>query len=258
MKIARKPIIGGNWKMHTTLDSARNLAQSIASGASDVASAVDVVLFPPVPYMQQVGEILRGSPIGLGVQNAYPEKNGAFTGEIGLEMLQDLHISHVLIGHSERRHVIGESDELIRRKLRFMLDAGLNVVLCIGETLEQRERDEVEQVNLDQLDVALDGVPAEQIDRLIIAYEPVWAIGTGRTATPDDAQTVHRLIRHWLAGRYTEIVGDSIRIQYGGSVKPDNAMALFAQPDIDGFLVGGASLKEADFLAIVRAAIPSA
>jgi triosephosphate isomerase (TIM) len=253
MTSARKPIVGGNWKMNTTFETAHALARAVAGGAGELAASIDIVIFPPLPYVRHVRELLRESPVGLGVQNLYPERNGAFTGEVGLEMILDLRASHVLIGHSERRHVIGESNDLIQRKLRVVLDAGLTAVLCIGETLEQREAGKTESVNLAQLDHALEGIPTEQLDRLVIAYEPVWAIGTGRTATPDDAQTVHRTIRLWLQDRYTESVGGSIRIQYGGSVKPDNAAALFAQPDIDGFLVGGASLTDADFLAIAHA-----
>jgi len=253
MTMSRKPIIGGNWKMNTTLAEAKSLARAVADGAGPLVESCEVALFPPFPFLAHVGEILADSPIGLGAQNAYPERSGAYTGEIGLDMLQDLRVGHVLVGHSERRHVIGERDDLIRQKLRVLLDGGFNVVLCIGETLEQREAGDTERVTLGQLESALDGASPEQLDRLVIAYEPVWAIGTGRTATPDDAQTVHAALRQWLNRRYTDSVGMSIRIQYGGSVKPDNATALFAQPDIDGFLVGGASLKDTDFLAIVRA-----
>jgi len=258
MTMARQPIIGGNWKMNTTLESAQALGRAVAASTGELTRSCDVVLFPPFPYVHHVGEILRSTPIGLGVQNAYPEPHGAFTGEVGLDMLRDLGVSHVLLGHSERRHVIGESEDLIQRKLATILEFGLTAVLCIGETLAQREAGETERLTLAQLESALKDVPGDQLDRLVIAYEPVWAIGTGRTATPDDAQTVHGSVRQWLNSRYTETIGETIRIQYGGSVKPDNAEALFAQSDIDGFLVGGASLNDADFLAIIRASMQRA
>jgi triosephosphate isomerase len=253
---ARTPIVGGNWKMNTDLAGAVELADDVVAGCDreQMIRDCDVVVLPPFPYLQAVGKTLGHSGVLLGAQDVYHEANGAYTGEISAEMLVDLHVSVVLTGHSERRHVIGEDDELVNLKTIAALDASLWVILCIGETLDQREAGETETVVLGQLRAGLADVPAEQMRQVVIAYEPVWAIGTGRNATPGDAQAVHAAIRRELAGLYDDGVASSTRIQYGGSVKPGNAAELFAQPDVDGFLVGGASLKAEDFLAIVKAA----
>lgn len=250
----RKPIIGGNWKMNTNLASATQLADALTGSLHDVGDC-DIVIFPPFPYLPAVGERLRGSRITLGAQDVYHEDNGAFTGEISTAMLTDVGVQSVILGHSERRHVIGEDDELINRKLLAALKAGLQAVLCLGETLEQRETGRTEQVVLSQLEAGLEGVDSEQMHRVVLAYEPVWAIGTGRTASPDDAQKVHAALRTAVSSRYDGTIADSIRIQYGGSVKSTNAAALFAQPDIDGGLIGGASLDAGEFGAIVRAGV---
>jgi len=249
----RRPIVGGNWKMNTDLASATELSDDIVAGLAGMDQSSDIALYPPFLYLQMVGKTLGHHPILLGAQDVWPELNGAFTGEVSTAMLNDLDVESVLVGHSERRHVIGEDDALIARKLGASLAADLCGVLCVGETLEQRESGQTEAVVLGQLEAALAEVDVESAGRLlVIAYEPVWAIGTGRTASPEDAQQVHAAIRQWLAQRYDGPTSQAIRIQYGGSVKPGNAAELFAQPDIDGFLVGGASLNADDFLAIVR------
>lgn len=254
--VHRTPIVGGNWKMNTDLASAVELADDVVAGCDrdKLIQVCDVAVFPPFPYLQAVGKTLGHSGLLLGAQDVYHESNGAFTGEVSAEMLVDLNVHIVLAGHSERRHVIGEDDELINLKTTAALDAGLWVILCVGETLTQREAGETEQVVLQQLELGLADVPVEQMRQVVIAYEPVWAIGTGRNATPGDAQAVHAAIRTELARLYDGATADMTRIQYGGSVKPGNATELAAQPDIDGFLVGGASLKSEDFLAIVKAA----
>lgn len=251
----RMPFVGGNWKMNTDLASAVELADDVNAGCAELIQHVDVALFPPFPYLLPVGKALGHGGVILGAQDVYHEPDGAFTGEVSVDMLTDLSVNVVLTGHSERRHILGEDDDLVNRKTLAALDGALWVVLCIGETLEQRERGETDAINLRQLRAGLEGVPPEQATRqVIIAYEPVWAIGTGRTATPDDAQAAHRVIRGELASLCGHEAAQMIRIIYGGSVKPSNAAALAAQPDIDGFLVGGASLKADEFIAIVRAA----
>lgn len=253
----RRPIVGGNWKMHLRRDEAVRLAQAVASGAT--ATNTDIILFPPFVYLDAVSAALRASqsPIALGAQDASWAPDGAMTGEISTGMLRDLAVSACLVGHSERRHVIGENDDVVRRKAHAVLAAGLQCVLCVGETLEQRDAGRTDHVNESQLRAALDGVDPAAAARLVIAYEPVWAIGTGRNATPEDAQAAHAHIRIVLAGLLSADAARTIRVQYGGSVKPANAVELFAQPDIDGGLIGGASLKPDDFLAICRAAAPS-
>jgi len=249
----RTPIVGGNWKMNTNADSAAALAKGVARGAASL-SGVEVFVCPPFPYLTLVRDALAGSPVTLAAQDLYHQPDGAFTGEVSTAMLKDCGVGAVLIGHSERRHVIGETDELISLKTRAALDAGLTPVLCIGETLDQREKGETDAVNKRQLLAGLDGVSKAQVASVVIAYEPVWAIGTGKTATPDDAQNAHAQVREVLANLYDRATADATRIQYGGSMKPGNAADLLAKPDIDGGLIGGASLKPDDFLAIVNAA----
>lgn len=252
----RRPFVGGNWKMNTDLASGRELISAIGAGAGadGLVATCDIAVFPPFVYLQAIGELSGNSGIRLGAQDVYHEPNGAFTGEISIDMLLDLGVGVVLAGHSERRHVIGEDDALVNRKARAAAEAGLEVILCVGETMEQREAGDTQDVNLNQLKRGLDGIGAERMAQITIAYEPVWAIGTGHTATPEDAEAVHGLLRQKLAEIYDESTANSVRIQYGGSVKPNNARDLFVQPNIDGGLIGGASLKAEDFLAIVRAA----
>jgi triosephosphate isomerase len=248
------PFVGGNWKMNTDLASAVELAEGVVAGCASLVQHCDIAVFPPFPYLQAVGKALGHHSILLGAQDVFYEDNGAFTGEVSAEMLVDLNVAVVLAGHSERRHVVGEDDEIINLKARAALDAGLWVILCVGETTEQREAGKTDSVNLTQLRAGLDGVPIEQVRQITIAYEPVWAIGTGRNAQPADAQAVHKLLRDELARLYDESVAQSVRIQYGGSVKANNASELMSQPDIDGGLIGGASLKVDEFTAIAKAA----
>ena len=253
----RTSIVGGNWKMNTDLASAVELADDVVAGCADLVRYCDIAVFPPFPYLQAVGKTLGHHGILLGAQDLYYEANGAFTGEVSAEMLVDLNVAIVLVGHSERRHILGEDDELVNLKAQAALDAGLWITLCIGETIEQREAGETEAVNIRQVTNGLAGVPIEQMRQVVIAYEPVWAIGTGLTATPADAEAVHRVIRQHLSNLYDESIANSTRIQYGGSVKANNALDLFSQPNIDGGLIGGASLKAEEFVAIVKAALAS-
>lgn len=253
----RKPYVGGNWKMNTSVDTSSALARGVVEACDAVQGKVEVVVFPPAPYLIGVKSILRSRPssIRTGAQNIYHEPDGAFTGEISVAMAKDCGCAHALAGHSERRHVIGESDELVNAKVRAILEGGLTCVLCIGETLEQREAARTDEVNERQLRTGLADVGQRQMDKVVIAYEPVWAIGTGKTASPEDAQNAHSHIRNLLNEMYGPEVAQRTRIIYGGSVKPSNAASLFGQPDIDGGLIGGASLKVEDFTAIAKAAV---
>jgi triosephosphate isomerase len=250
----RKKFIAGNWKMYTTAASARDLAAAVARGAGG-ETRVSVAVCPPFPYLIPVAEALRGSNVGLGAQDVYFEKDGAFTGEVSPQMLLDVGCHYVIVGHSERRHVLHENDLLINRKVQAALAAGLTVILCVGETLTERDGNRTFAVLETQLSGGLAGLSADQLPRLVIAYEPVWAIGTGRNATPEQAQDAHAFIRQRVGRMFGENAASALPIQYGGSVKPENAAALLGQPDVDGALVGGASLKADSFLAIVRAAI---
>ncbi|MBE0643435.1 MAG: triose-phosphate isomerase [Bacteroidetes bacterium] len=256
----RPYIVAGNWKMHMDPESGRALASEIAGELRRQPSAngVQTVLCPPFLTLPAVHEAIAGSGIGLGAQNLYPQDSGAFTGEVGPGMLTAVGCTHVILGHSERRQYFNESDEFINAKARKALAHGLHPIVCIGETLEQRESGVTESVIDTQLRGALTGISPDDMRSIILAYEPIWAIGTGRTATPEQAQEVHVFIRTLLAELHGgEIAGDIV-IQYGGSVKADNAAELFAQPDVDGGLIGGASLKADQFLAIIRAAEASA
>jgi len=250
----RKPFVGGNWKMTTNRTTAADLARGVVDGLLHV-DGVDVAVFPPFPYLMLVRAILRdrSSSIKLGAQDVSNFADGAYTGEISTAMLKDCGVQVALCGHSERRHVIGEKDELINAKLRAVLDAGLEAILCVGETLDERLAGHQDIVTARQIKTGLAEVPGDHIDRLTVAYEPVWAIGTGKTATPEDAQDAHRQIRVGLQRLYGDRA-ERVRIQYGGSLKPGNAPEIFAKPDVDGGLVGGAALIAADFVAICRAA----
>jgi triosephosphate isomerase len=250
----RKPFIGGNWKMNTDSKSAVELAKGVAQGCSDVLDKVDVSVCPPFVYLSAVKQALGSSKVGLGAQDVYFEAKGAFTGEVSCQMLKDVGCKNVLIGHSERRHVIKETDALINKKLVAAIDAGLLPIFCVGELLEERKAGKTEQVVKEQIQKGMAGITVEKAKAVTIAYEPVWAIGTGVNATPDQAQEVHLMIRQFIAAMYNKDFAAQIRIQYGGSAKPDNAAVLIAQPDIDGLLVGGASLKADDFAAMVKAA----
>jgi triosephosphate isomerase len=251
----RTPFVAGNWKMFTNNATARQLATAVVRGLGD-EKRVAVALCPPFPYLASVAEALSGSSVALGAQNCYPEKEGAFTGEVSPVMLVDVGCRYVILGHSERRHKLGESDAFINRKVQAALAAGLEVILCLGETLQERQANHTEAVLDSQLSGSLAGLDAAALRRVVLAYEPVWAIGTGQNATPEQAQQAHTFIRGRIRQRFGEESAAALLIQYGGSVKPDNAAALFRQPDVDGGLIGGASLNAEQFLAIVRAALP--
>ena len=252
----RKPFVAGNWKMNTDSSSCVELADGIASDATETASVkATVAVFPPFVYLQSVIKALGSSSVGVGAQDVYFEPDGAFTGEISTSMLKDIGCTYCLCGHSERRHVIGETDELINKKLTAAIAGGLLPILCVGELLAEREASKTNDVVTRQLENGLAGLSEEKVSAVTIAYEPVWAIGTGLTAKPEQAQEVHDFIRKLLANMYSDELAEAIRIQYGGSAKPDNAAELMAQPDIDGLLVGGASLKADSFLAIIQGAI---
>ncbi len=252
--------------MNLTRSEAVQLATGVGGAAPGVGKASDLAVFPAFVHLDAVAGALRDagafgeatspewSGVALGAQDVYFEGNGAFTGEVSVEMLRDLGVSMVLIGHSERRHVIGEGDELLNKKLRAAIGGGLTAVLCIGETLEEREAGDTDAVNERQLRAGLEGVGGGEVDRLVIAYEPVWAIGTGKTATPADAQAAHERVRAVVAELLGEGAAGSVRVLYGGSMKPGNAGELIGQRDIDGGLIGGASLKTDDFVAIAEAA----
>jgi len=252
--MARKLFIAGNWKMNTSRSSAVALGKALAEKLGAV-EAVDLAVFPPAVYLADVSEAVAGSRIAVGAQNMFYEDDGAFTGELSAEMLKDVGCTCVILGHSERRHVIGETDEWINRKVVKALADGLGPILCVGELLEQREAEQTTDVVRRQVTIGLEGVDAAGATKVTIAYEPVWAIGTGKTATPAQAQEVHAMIRGLLAEMYDADVADAVRIQYGGSVKPSNAAELLGQADVDGALVGGASLKADDFAGIVAAVL---
>jgi triosephosphate isomerase len=240
--------------MNTTLESGSSLATEILRGLATGVSSVEVGVCPPAPYLIPVAEKIRGSRILLGAQNASPEKPGAFTGEIAIEMLLDVGCQWVILGHSERRQFYGDTDEVINKKVIASLERGLKVIFCIGEMLDDRKTGRTESVLETQLTKGLLNLTPQQMANVVVAYEPVWAIGTGVTASPEQAEETHAYIRKWLTGRFGQAVADATRIQYGGSVKGDNAKELLAKPNIDGALVGGASLKSDQFLAIIRAA----
>ncbi len=250
----RKPMVAANWKMHKTVEEARMLVwQLLDSGLRDFPQ-VERVLCPPFTALLPVSALLAGTDIGLGAQNMHWEEQGAFTGEIAPGMVAEF-AQYVILGHSERRGYFGETDEMVNRKVQAALRQELTPILCVGETLEEREAGQTESVVHRQVTQGLKGLTPEQASRIVIAYEPVWAIGTGKAATPEDANLVVRdVIRRALAELFGAEVAQGIRVLYGGSVKPHNAAAFFAQPEIDGALVGGASLHADQFLAIVRAA----
>lgn len=246
----RRPLIAGNWKMHTDCSSAVALAEGVAAGSAAVGE-VGLALCPPYVYLTAVAKAIAGSKVALGAQNMYHEPSGAYTGEVSAAMLTDVGCKYVILGHSERRHILGETDGMINRKVHAAHQAGLVPIVCVGELLDQREAKQTLDVIRTQFDGSLAGLSAEQMAQTVIAYEPVWAIGTGKVATPDQAQEVHADLRKIIAQRYNDQVARDVVIQYGGSVKPDNAAELLSQPDIDGALVGGAALKADSFLGIV-------
>ncbi|MGY2258788.1 triose-phosphate isomerase [Pseudomonas sp. SDO55104_S430] len=248
----RKPLVIGNWKMNGSSAANASLLRGVLPLIS-IFESVDVAICPPFPYLTTVADLLDNSDVGLGAQNLSEQRSGACTGEVSASMLHDVGCRFVLVGHSERRTLYAEDDELVANKFAAALHAGLIPVLCVGETLEQRQRGETRALVTTQLNAVLKVVGITDLARGVIAYEPVWAIGTGETATPGQAQAVHRHIRQWLADR-DRTAAAQCRILYGGSVKADNAEQLFGQPDIDGGLIGGASLDVQSFAAICRAA----
>ncbi|MDE0865265.1 MAG: triose-phosphate isomerase [Rubripirellula sp.] len=250
--MSRRILIAGNWKMNTRVDDATALAQGVVSGVGENPT-VEVALCPPSVYLTTVAEAVAGTPVGLGGQDLYAAADGAFTGEVNAGMLTDVGCRYVILGHSERRALMGECDKQVSEKLHAALAGNLIPIVCVGETLDDREADATEKVVETQLRGSLDGLDEVRAAGIVIAYEPVWAIGTGRTASPEQAEEVHAFIRKLLSELFTDDVASQIRIQYGGSVKPGNAKELLGQPNIDGALVGGASLKAEDFLGIINA-----
>lgn len=249
----RRPLIAGNWKMNLDRTGAVALAQAVAAKAGDYPAA-DLLVCPPLVYLDAVAAVLCGSRVAWGAQNMYHEGNGAFTGETSAAMLTDLGCKYVILGHSERRHILGETDEQVRAKTVAALAAGLIPVVCVGELLSERQAGKTQDVIARQMAGSLAGLSAADMEKTVIAYEPVWAIGTGQVATPDQAEEVHRDLRRIVTDRYNAATAEKVRILYGGSVKPSNAGDLLSQPDIDGALIGGASLKADDFLGIAAAA----
>ena len=248
----RRNIVAGNWKMNLTVAESRKLAEAVLAALGPDFSGCDVGVAPTFVALAETAGAIGSGPLFLAAQNCHFENDGAFTGEISARMLLAAGCSHVIIGHSERRQFFGETDEIVNRKVSKALQEGLKVILCVGETLSEREAGVTGDVVTRQVRKGLAGIAG--IDEVVIAYEPVLAIGTGKTATSGQAQEVHELIRKMVAGLYGSDAAEGLRIQYGGSVKPSNAAELFAMPDIDGGLIGGASLNAADFAAIVRAA----
>jgi triosephosphate isomerase len=251
----RRPFIAGNWKMNLDRRGAVALAREVAKRAKRF-DYIELAVFPPSVYVDAVAEVLRGTPVGWGVQNVYHRPNGAFTGEISVSMLQDLGCRYAILGHSERRGHFGETDEEVNRKLLAVLQGGIVPIVCVGERLQQREAGQTLDVIRRQVDGSLAGLSAEQMCRVVIAYEPVWAIGTGKTASPQQAEEVHLALRNLLEQRYNSQVAQTVRVQYGGSVTAEKAPDLLAQPDIDGALVGGASLDAGQFEKILEAVRP--
>jgi len=252
--VARRKFVCGNWKMHKTASEARALVREVRAAAETLAEHVDIAVAPPFTALWAAAAELAGSRIGLAAQNSFFEPQGAFTGEVSAAMLKDAGCAFVLVGHSERRQFFGETDETVSRKVRAALGSGLHPIVCVGETLPEREGGRTLEVVGRQVRAGLSGLSAADVGRLTVAYEPVWAIGTGKTATSAQAQEVHAAIRAILRELAPAAV-DGVRIQYGGSVKPDNAAELMSQPDVDGALVGGASLKASDFVQIVKGAL---
>ena len=247
----RKKVIAGNWKMNMDLHQSQKLVSEIINGLGKDTKA-DVIVCPPFTSLSEVSSLLKGTQIKLGAQNMYYEESGAYTGEVSADMLKSVGCEYVILGHSERRVIFNEPDGLINKKIKTALAKGLKPIFCIGELLEQREKGETMQVVSRQVEKGLAGVSTEQMKNVIIAYEPVWAIGTGKTASPDQAQEMHAFIRSLILKKYGNELADKLPILYGGSCKPDNAAEIFRQPDVDGGLIGGASLKASDFLAIAN------
>ena len=249
--MGRRILIAGNWKMNKTATEAAALVTEIKRDVFDIDN-VDILVCPPFTALAVVGDVVRDSNVSLGAQNMYFEDKGAYTGEISTAMLKDCGCTHVIIGHSERRTIFNESDETINKKVKKALEADLIPVLCIGEKLEEREANKTFEVITNQLECDLADIDSDNIKKIIIAYEPVWAIGTGKTATSEQAQEAHAFIRNLIKEKYDSVVADGIIILYGGSMKPANVEELISQPDVDGGLIGGASLEAASFVELVK------
>jgi triosephosphate isomerase len=246
----RRPLIAGNWKMNTNRTGAVELAKALADGVGETAA--EILVCPPFTWLSEVSAAAGGSPVQVGAQNCWHEPSGAYTGEISVDMLKDVGCDYVILGHSERRHVIGETDEMINQKAKAALAGGLKAILCVGELLEEREAEKTDEVLTTQMAGGLAGIT--DLSNVVIAYEPVWAIGTGKVASPEQADAAHAHLRKWVENNYTAESAAGIRILYGGSVKPDNAATLLSLENVDGALVGGASLKADLFLPIIAAA----
>lgn len=247
----RKKIMSGNWKMNLNLAQATELATGIKNGLASKQTSLELLVFPSFVHLPKVTEILKGTSVKVGAQNIYPSGLAAFTGEISTDQLKDLGIEYALVGHSERRQFLGETDSFLNQKILFLLKTGFFPVFCIGETLQEREANKTFEVVKRQVVEGLKSVSVSDMKKIIIAYEPVWAIGTGKVATPEQAEEVHAFIRKELSSLYDASTSDSISILYGGSVKPDNVKALLEKPNIDGGLVGGASQKWESYLALL-------
>ncbi|MBN1411318.1 MAG: triose-phosphate isomerase [Spirochaetales bacterium] len=246
----RTKFIAGNWKMNKTVSEAVSLVKDLKNALD--GQKVRIMVAPPFTALSEAGKALEGSSILLGAQNMAQAESGAYTGEVSPAMLKDVGVSIVILGHSERRHIYMEKDELINQKVKLALSSGLEVILCVGETLEEREKGVTEKVVETQVREGLKGVSKDELGKITVAYEPVWAIGTGKTATPEDADSVHKYIRQVIAGLYDKTAASGLIIQYGGSVKPGNAKSLLSMENIDGALVGGASLTAENFVPIVK------
>ncbi|MBZ0181642.1 MAG: triose-phosphate isomerase [Melioribacteraceae bacterium] len=249
----RKMVIAGNWKMHGELNETVNLISGIKNLLEDYDVKCDVIVAPPFTSLETANTLVKDSQIKLSAQNMHFEDKGAFTGEISHSMLKSVGCEFVILGHSERRSIFGETDEIINKKITKALSVGLNPIFCIGETLEEREANITEKIVETQIRKGLENVSESDLAKIIIAYEPVWAIGTGKVATPEQAQDVHYFIRNLISQMYSKEAAENLTIQYGGSVKPDNAAGLLSKPDIDGALVGGACLKADSFVDIIKA-----
>ena len=251
--MSRKIVIAGNWKMHKTNAEAMQLAKQIRMKTTDIKKT-GMIVCPPFTALSVVNEILKDSSVCLGAQNIFWEKEGAYTGEISAGMIKSSGANYVILGHSERRQYFGETDETVNKKVKTALDNGLKPIVCVGESLEQREQNITKRVITRQVKGAFDGLTPEMMAHVIVAYEPIWAIGTGKTATPGDAEVMAEAIRSALAGRYGEAFAGEVRVLYGGSIKPANFAQILAGPNVDGGLVGGASLEVASFAELVRLA----
>ncbi len=250
----RKKVIAGNWKMNNDIQASEKLIVELKNLLKNNKANCEVIICPPFTSLSEASKLIEGSAIKLGAQNMHFEDSGAFTGEVSSSMLKSVGCGFVIIGHSERRHIFGETDDMINKKIKKALSAGLNPIFCIGELLEERERGITNDVIKRQVLNGLNGISVQQMKNVIIAYEPVWAIGTGKTATPLQAQEVHSFVRSLILDKFGKTTAENIIIQYGGSVKPDNAKELLSQNDIDGALVGGACLKADSFMGIVLSA----